>query len=219
MAGWATRILGRDNSTVVSADPTHFALRTSIRPVEIGTLGAFSKALNSGIMAAGLAASANILSFRNTSSNFILIRKVTFGMGGLATAFTAGQAIFNMIVARSFTASDTGGTTGALTVNQAKLRTSFGTSTIGDFRASTTAALAAGTRTLDTDPMASMTIGIGVAVSTIYIPAGTELWEPEVGQYPLILAQNEGFVIQATVPATGTWVFGGRVTWDEVALY
>jgi hypothetical protein len=219
MAGWANRLLGRDNSSVASVDPTHFALRVSVRPIEIGSLGAFSKSLNSGIMAAGLAANANIFSFRNSSSNFILIRKIAFTMGGLATAFTAGQATFNMLVARSFTVADSGGTTGALTVNQAKLRTSFATPSIGNIQCSTTAALTAGTRTLDTDPMASISLGIGVVVSTVYVPASTELWGPEVGQHPLILAQNEGFVIQATVPATGTWCFGARVTWDEVPSY
>ena len=35
---------------------------------------------------------------------------------------------------------------------------------------------------------------------------------------PLILAgSGEGFVIQATVPATGTWTWGCAIDWDEVA--
>lgn len=216
---WADGLIGKDNSSRLAVDPTHFAARVSLRPVEVGSLGAFSVALNSAIMAAGLAANANVFSFRNSNANTILIRKVTLTMGGLATAFTAGQASFNMFVARSFTVSDSTGTAATLTGNNSKLRTTFGTMTIGDARISTTAALTAGTRTLDSNAIASLTLGIGVAVSTIYIPAGTELWAPEVGQHPLILAQNEGFVIQATVPATGTWVLGVRVTWDEVPSY
>jgi hypothetical protein len=215
---WIHRILGKDGSTQVAADPTHSALRVTVRPLEVSTLGAFSKAHNSAIMAAGLAANANIYSFRNGGSNLALVRKVTITMAGLATAFTAGQATFNMFAARSFTASDSGGTAGTLSGNNAKLRSSFGTMTISDIRGSATAALTAGTRTLDTDPMASITTAIGVAVSTIYIPPSTELWAPEVGQYPLMLAQNEGFVIQATVPATGTWVFSVRTTWDETPV-
>jgi hypothetical protein len=35
----------------------------------------------------------------------------------------------------------------------------------------------------------------------------------------LLLAQNEGFVVRATVPATGTWQFGVTVVWTEVASY
>jgi len=216
---WLHRVLGKDGSTQMAVDPNHFAARVSLRPIDVGSLGAFSVSHDSGIMAAGLAASANIVSFRNSGSNLALIRKVTFTMGGLATAFTAGQATFKMFVARSFTAADTGGTSLTIAGNMSKLRTTFGSSTIGGINASATAALTAGTKTLDTTPLASLSVGIGVVVSTIYIPPATELWAPESGQHPLILGQNEGFVIQATVPATGTWVYSCRITWDEVPSY
>jgi hypothetical protein len=39
------------------------------------------------------------------------------------------------------------------------------------------------------------------------------------GEHPLILAQNEGIVIQATVPATGTWQFGVKIDWTEITAY
>lgn len=216
---WLHRVLGKDGASQLAVDPSHFAARVSLRPIEIGSLGAYSKSLNSGIMAAGLAANANIYSFRNGGANIALLRKVVITMGGLATAFTAGQATFNLIPARSFTASDSGGTGGTLTGNNGKLRTSFGTTTISDIRIASTAALTAGTRTLDTDPIASITLPIGVAVSTIYIPPNTELWTPEAGQHPHIISPNEGFVIQTTVPATGTWCFSVRPVWDEVTSY
>jgi hypothetical protein len=36
---------------------------------------------------------------------------------------------------------------------------------------------------------------------------------------PMVLAQNEGVVIRATVPATGTWGHGVTMAWSEVATY
>ena len=212
---WLHRILGKDGSTQVAADPTHSALRVSLRPLEVSTLGAFSKSMSSGVLTAGLAAGSNFYSFRNGGSNLALVREVTLTFSDVTTAFAVGSAIFNMFVARSFSASDTGGTAGVLTGNNSKLRSSFGTTTISDIRISNTGILTAGTRTLDTDPMASIVVGITATASAIFIPPGTVLWKPEPGQHPLVLAPNEGFVIQGTVPATGTWSFGVRTTWDE----
>jgi hypothetical protein len=40
-----------------------------------------------------------------------------------------------------------------------------------------------------------------------------------MGEQPLQLANNEGFVVQATVPATGTWTFSVQVCRDEVSAY
>jgi hypothetical protein len=36
------------------------------------------------------------------------------------------------------------------------------------------------------------------------------------GEWPLVLVQNEGFIIRATVPATGTWEFGVLLEWSEI---
>ena len=44
------------------------------------------------------------------------------------------------------------------------------------------------------------------------------VFEQRPGEWPMILAPTgEGFVIQATVPATGTWSFGCGIDWDEVS--
>jgi hypothetical protein len=40
-----------------------------------------------------------------------------------------------------------------------------------------------------------------------------------MGQQPLQLANNEDFVVQATVSATGTSTFSVEVCWDEVIAY
>ena len=39
------------------------------------------------------------------------------------------------------------------------------------------------------------------------------------GDYPMVLAANEGFVIQAVVPGTGVWNATVWVEWDEYAAY
>jgi hypothetical protein len=45
------------------------------------------------------------------------------------------------------------------------------------------------------------------------------MFDQRPGEHPLVLAQNEGFVIQATVPATGVWFFAVKVDWVEIATY
>jgi hypothetical protein len=135
----------------------------------------------------------------------------------LGTAFTAGAGLFNLFAARGFSASDTGGGALTMTTNNAKLRTAFATSGVQDIRCSATATLSAGTRTLDAAPLAAINVPVpATTVSTILVPL-RNLYEARPGDWPLVLAANEGFVIQATVPATGIWNFSCNVEWDEVA--
>ena len=61
-----------------------------------------------------------------------------------------------------------------------------------DIRIASTAALTAGTRTLETVALASAagtTSGVGTSMPI------TPLFSHDPGDYPLILAQNEGFII------------------------
>jgi hypothetical protein len=44
------------------------------------------------------------------------------------------------------------------------------------------------------------------------------LYQALQGEPPMIFAQNEGFIINATVPATGVWGFAITSEWDEVPL-
>jgi hypothetical protein len=45
--------------------------------------------------------------------------------------------------------------------------------------------------------------------------AENEVYRAEAAEYPLVLAPNEGVVIEATVPATGTWTFYAGFDWEE----
>ncbi len=204
----------------IASDQLGAATTANSLPITVGPalLGSYCMGANSGTMAAGLAGGAPVFSFRYGAANLAIIRKVTAEADDITTAFVAGAGKFDMIAARSFTVSDTGGTAGTLTTNNGKLRTSFATTGISDFRISSTATLTAGTRTLDAQPLASVEFAVSTAIDAGLLPT-TNLFLAEIGQSPFILAQNEGFVLQATVPGTGTWVFSARVCWDEVSAF
>lgn len=198
------------------------ALRTEARPLDYGALGSYSLSMLSGTMAAGLAANSEIYQFRWTdATRLAIVHSVTLdGLAGSATAFTAGFAKVELLAARSFSAAGTGGTAATITGNNGKLRTSMGATLLGEIRCASTAALGAGTKTLDTQGLGLFSFSIGVVVSVNY--AGQVVLfsdgEPS-GRHPLIVAQNEGFAIRATVPATGTWQFGVTTKWTEIAAY
>lgn len=189
-------------------------------PFTAGLTGSYTKTLVSGTMAAGLAADAPIFSFRYTGTGTAVVKRIAISAADSGTAFTAGFGYFNLFFARGFTASDTGGTAGTLTGNNGKLRTSFGTTAVGDMRIGSTGTLTAGTRTLDSSPIASLVEGF-IATAGTGITVGYEnLWNAQnAGDYPIVLANNEGLVIQANVPATGTWQFAVQIEWDEYSSY
>jgi hypothetical protein len=203
--------------TVAEIEKTR-ALRVTPRAVDYDTLGAYAKALASGTMAAGLGAAAPIWALRYSGANLCLIRRLRLSAGNAGTGFAAGVAIFNLFVARAFTASDSGGTGGTLSGNNGKLRTNMATTAMGDVRIASTGTLTAGTRTKDSDPIASIVAPISTTVGIVMVPANTPVFEPRPGEQPVVLAQNEGLVIEATVPATGTWGFSVSVEYDEVPL-
>jgi hypothetical protein len=209
----------------VQVDPTHQAARVSIRPIEYGLLGSYSVGSLSGIMAAGLAGAAPVICFRwapTDTSKIALVRRLRFTAGNLATAFTAGGVTIAAFVARSFTAIDTGGAALVTSGNNCKRRTTQGASLLasGQVLVSQTATLTAGTRTLDANPFATITTAVTATAGIPIIPMPGLLYDPTVvGHYPLTLAVNEGVIVQATVPATGTWTFGWDIDWDEVVAF
>lgn len=187
MAG--IRIEGGVSGNVAEVDATFKTVKTAIYPVE--STGFLSIGAVSGL-ATVIAAGGPVFSFRNISANLIRVRRVAVGFV-TTTAFTTAQGLrYDLFFARAFTASDTGGTAIALTGSQNKLRTSLATLTSVDCRISTTAALTAGTRTLDTVAL-GMVCGTSNGVGTT-VPVQT-LFDVSAGDYPLVLAQNEGFVI------------------------
>jgi hypothetical protein len=204
---------------------TYRALRVTVRPVDYGALGSYRIAMISGTMAAGLVAASDVFQARWTdATRLALIWGLQIdGMGGSATAFTAGFANFSAFISRSWTADGSGGTSATLTGNNQKLRTSMATMLMAAIRISSTAALTAGTKTNDAQAASQITYTIGTTVSVNYIGQtclyGSQALEGSGNPAPIVLAQNEGMTIQATVPATGTWQFGVTMAWSEVTSY
>src|ERR1041385_8443778 len=119
-------------------------------------LGHYSVSMVSGVMAAGLAAGSDIYQFRWTDATR-LCSVVEIALEGIyqLTAFTAGAGLFRVGIARTWTAPGTGGNTAVLTGNNNKLRTSMGTSLLGEIRCASTAALGTGTKTYDSQDIVS----------------------------------------------------------------
>lgn len=186
-----------------------------------GALGSYSASHLSGTVAAGISGNSEIFQFRwSDRTRVAMIHSVTLdGLAGSATAFTAGFAKVDLLFARAWTADGSGGTAMTLTGDEAALRTSNATPLVGAIRGSSTAALSAGTKTLDTQPLGLFPFSIGTVVSAIYVPIPVPLYDERAARHPIIVAQNEGIVVRATVPATGTWQFGVTVRWTETENY
>ncbi len=213
--------------TAAIVDPTFAALRVSTRPLEYNfpgnVLGHYRASLISGAVAAS-GANGPIASLRwGDSSRFLVLYKIVVS-AVVSAAVTAQVTDIDAIVARAFTASDTGGTALTLTGQNQKARVTMGSSLITDLRVSTTAALGAGTRTLDAQPFSSASIGSGSPGMTTVGAASPiqELYRPDVaaGEHPLVLHQNEGVIIRTpTSIATGSIKFYINLMWAEVAVF
>ena len=168
------------------------ALRVTLRPTQV--LGWYSLGAQTGALTL-VAAGGAIFSMRNSGTNLMLIRQV--GVGFIATtAFAAAQRVdYALVVARTFTASDTGGTAISLTGNNGKHRTNLATPNSVDCRIATTAALTAGTKVLDGNSQAQIGGWVGAAGAGVPIDSDN-LLSHDAGDYPLVLAPNEGFNIQ-----------------------
>jgi hypothetical protein len=207
-----------------SASPAHVVAK----PCSYGSLGHYKYAGVTGAIAAGMAANGEVFQFRWTdATRFAVITAIRCPGMRATTAFAAGTIDIKATIARSWTASGSGGTALTLTGDNLSLRTSMGTTLVGDARISTTAALGAGTKTLDTQDLGLIPThssgGWNSAtpiIGSIYLPR-TELFVADVagGQHPVVLAQNEGVVVRATVPGTGVWNIGVEIEWAEVAAF
>ena len=202
-------------------DPTFQAIRISERPPEV--LGAYQYAMTSGALTT-VAAGGLVFSFRwnpSVTTNLCMIRRVEIGVA-TATAFTTAQSLqYSMQIARAFTAVDSGGTSGAFTqANTGKMRTSMPTSQMAaagsNIQIANTGAMTAGTRTLDTQPM-SYLAGSSTAVATT-LPL-TAIYQHQTGDYPLILAYQEGFILNnvQTMGAAGVINLTVNVEWMELS--
>jgi hypothetical protein len=187
-------------------------------PIDYQTGGMFQHCAKSGVMAAGLAANSPIYSFYWPATLIALVRRVRLNAWTLGTPFAAGLATFDLFAARNFTANYGGGNAADLSGDHAQLRTSMGSS-LANISVAATGTLVAGSRTLDPDPLDSRTVNAQVAGNTTFTAGAMTLFEKLQDEHPLMHVTNEGFVIRATVPATGVWGFAVTTEWDEVTIF
>ena len=211
-------------------DPTFQAIRISDHPPEI--LGAYSMTLVSGTNVAATFTGANtstatlypIFGMRwapTTTTQLCMIRRIEVGFA-TTTAFTTAQTIQVMgVIARNFTANlGTVGSTGTFTqTNTSKQRTSMPNSgfvTGGQIAISGTAVMTGTSFVQDTQYFSSV-IGSSTAVGTS-LPL-TPLFQHQPGDYPLILANNEGIILSngLSFGAAGQGQFFVNVEWMELA--
>lgn len=206
-------------------DPTFQAVRQTIRPPEI--LGAYSMSMVSGnitVIAAGTTATpVSLFSMRwapATSTNLCMIRRIEVGFNTI-TAFGAAQSLqYNMVIARNFTVNQSGGTIASFAqTNTGKHRTVMPTSNFaggGSIQMATTTALAGTAFTVDSQYFASVN-GTSTTVGTS-IPM-TPIYQHQTGDYPLMFAINEGFLISngQVMGATGVGNLIVNVEWFELA--
>lgn len=208
-----------------AASPLH-----TIRfPVSHGSGGFFRLGATSTTMAAALAANSEIFQFRyvTAASRVALVYKISISAGANLAATAAALIAFRAVIARGWTAAGSGGTRINLTGDNVNLRTSMSTSEVNDAGIATTAALTVGTKTLDTTDIGAISMGIGTGAITTslslpIIPV-TPLFDADgEGQHPIVLANQEGFVVRSganAFPATMTWSFSINVLWAEVPAF
>ena len=206
------------SSTLASVSPGFKSLTTSIKPDD--SAGAYQIGVRSGAMTV-VAANAPVFSFRFApgTGQLCVVKRVTVSWV-TTTGFTAGQAMgFGLFYARNFLTSDSGGTAIApINNNNQQFRTKLDTAQVTDLRIPTTGALTAGTRTLDAQPLGAVNFWVP-AVGTQLVT--TEMLAYDVNDYPLVLANNEGFVIQNQIlmGATGVGTLVVNVEWFEADSY
>ncbi len=183
--------------------------------------GSYRIVLKSGALAGVVAANSPLFSLRWTSSTKRLLLWAVKWQFVTETAAGAAQTFDSaMYVARSFTASDTGGTAATLTGDNLKLDVKFPSTAVatGDIRICDTGMLTAGTRTLDTQPMVydsiwmsnALIIGAGTGNSSVFGYADS--------LNPITIRQDEGLVINNLTAIGGTTVvrFYAELEWSEV---
>ena len=216
--GQSFTIRMRDISSGGDGSVQRSMIFTTGYPIDYGTGGSYRDSAKSGAMTAGLAANAPIYSFQWPSSLLCLLKRVKFNAWTIGTGFAAGIAEFDLFLARSFTAADGGGNQSNLVGGSGRMRSIMPHSQ-ALIMTSSTAALTPGSRTLDADPISRRIAAAPVGTNAPLFPDAITIFEAAQGEHPPLFVQNEGFVIQANVPATGVWSFAVMAEWDEITLF
>lgn len=194
---------------------------STLYPVDYGYLGCRQYTAKSGIMAAGLAAASPIFStFNQNQAIQHIIRRMTFNAWTLGVGFPSNSLVnFELYFARSYNVVDTGGNVANFTNHNASLASFMG-GIATTITYSTTGALTVGTRTLDFAPITAINAVAPTTTNTPFFgngfPLGAPLFDKQGSNHPIVTGLNEGIIVNATVPGTGTWAYAMTIEWDEV---
>jgi hypothetical protein len=230
--------VGQNAEHAMQVDLAHRAGRMSLRPPDVGVGGSYRRSMRSGVIAAGIAGSSPVWEMRWGSPNLIaIVRSLRIQAVASTTAFNAAAAdsSFSLYRAQGFSALDTTGGNVALwtkakasasATRMASSQFAGDATTLrtgaGGIVISNTAALSAGTKILDDDPIAKVLNRIlaSAAAETAITPDPVQyMINPAEAHVvaPIELAANEGLVLVAdAITADGTWRLAVDVAWDEV---
>jgi hypothetical protein len=207
-------------------DPSNAAARVSLRPLEhVGitpVLGGHYRLSAKSGLATVIASGGAIFTMRwADSARTAIINKIWAGFIP-TTGFTAAQAVdVDVVKVTAYTAIDTGGTPIALGSSNKK-RTNMNNSQMLASIA-TTAALGAGTGASDANAMGQNSLYQQFAVTNANaaLPMQPLIDYNAGAEYPMALAQNEGFRVRivTTMGAAGVGNFTIMVDWAEVPAF
>jgi hypothetical protein len=217
------QIIG-NGGTVQEVDGTTFrAARTTPRPIDHGAFGHYRVAQTVALVVSQ-AAAGTLFSIRwGDATRFMVIYKFAMSCKQTAAATATIWPRFQLLIARSFTASDSAGTGLTISGNNMKKRTNMGSSLITDIRFATVAAgLTVGTRTLDSQPIMELSTEQTITTPNQQLFSRQMDTDAGDGGHPIVLAQNEGIIVRG--PTTVFGVAGTAdlmidLAWAEVAAY
>jgi hypothetical protein len=220
----ASNMVGVGMSSGTVWRPAHVASG----PLTVGTGGGYRISMVSGTIPAALAANSELAQFRYVTgaSRVCIVHGISVSAGANVAATAAALLSLRATIARAWSADGSGGTAATLTGNINKLDTQHATCE-ATFRMVTTAALGAGTKTLDSQDIGGVSYGVGTGAITTAVNLNllpkTNLLGDFGGSmaFPLILRNQEGFVVRSGIigPATMTWNLTVDVSWSEVQAW
>lgn len=164
----------------------------------------------------GVVASGELFQLRWTDPNYLALIQFLRVRTTVVTAFTAAQELINEVVlATGFTGAGTGGT--QILANGANLmkRSNFPQSKVQELRIATTAALGAGTKSLNTHSIGAMHGWAGAQGQT---PIDLVMDMTNSADMPIVLLQNEGLIIRngaTAMGAAGVVKVSVEIAWAE----
>jgi len=224
---------GPQSDVEAQVDPTFNTLRVNIKPLEYtevnkpGLGGHFYVAGATGALT-GVGANGIIFAFRWSDTKWLAVLKRVSLVYYLTTAYTGAQMNdFDIVAVTGYTASDsTGAGATVLTPSPKRRSTMAPSSAVTDCRIAGTAALSAGTKTIDASSLRYVADGppnVAIPTATLAVPRQELLLydNKEMGVHPKVFGTNEGFLVRMVTAMSAAGVIKAYIQaeWAEVSQY